>query len=143
MRRSSCIRAGPPGELRLPVSPGARRAAERKAATGVDYVKVGLFQGGDLYGTLSVLGQLGRGGIKLVAVLFADPGIDPELLPTLSAAGFAGDVAPLLALKPDLLGFRGAVCLRSLRTQSLDPQALAAVSYHPPPRLHSGRPNRG
>lgn len=115
---------------------------ERKAATRVDYVKVGPFQDGDLYGTLSALGQLGRDGIELAAVLFADQGIDLEPLPTLSAAGFAGDVAPLLELKPDLLGFRGAICRRSPRTQSLDPQALVAIRGIIPPDHHPLSPNR-
>ncbi|MBM3395623.1 MAG: hypothetical protein FJY37_13515 [Betaproteobacteria bacterium] len=37
------------------------------------------------------------------------------------------DVAPLLALRPDYLGFRGALCHAGSRTSGLDPQALAAV----------------
>lgn len=37
------------------------------------------------------------------------------------------DVAPLLSLQPDYLGFRGALCAQGARTGQLDPAALAAV----------------
>ncbi|MEJ2058917.1 MAG: (5-formylfuran-3-yl)methyl phosphate synthase [Gammaproteobacteria bacterium] len=147
-------------------------AVEQKAATGVDYVKVGLPEGGDLAGTLLRLHRIATQGVRLVGVLFADQGIDIGVLPKLSAAGFAGamldtagkkagglrrhaddqvlnafvrrcrslgllsglagsldtaDIAPLLKLSPDLLGFRGALCRSGLRTAALDPQALAAI----------------
>lgn len=47
-------------------------------------------------------------------------------------AGFAGslrlsDIAELIRLKPDVLGFRGAVCDGDVRTQHLDPIRLAGV----------------
>lgn len=47
-------------------------------------------------------------------------------------AGLAGslkqaDIAPLLALQPDYLGFRGALCDGRQRTSGIDPAALAAV----------------
>lgn len=46
-------------------------------------------------------------------------------------AGLAGsltlsDIAPLLALRPDLLGFRGALCAAG-RTSALDPRRVEAV----------------
>ncbi len=37
------------------------------------------------------------------------------------------DVAPLLTLRPDYLGFRGALCAQGARTGQLDPVALAAI----------------
>jgi (5-formylfuran-3-yl)methyl phosphate synthase len=48
------------------------------------------------------------------------------------AAGFAGaleapDVPRLLALKPDTLGFRGALCHRHDRRAGIDPAAVAAI----------------
>jgi (5-formylfuran-3-yl)methyl phosphate synthase len=48
------------------------------------------------------------------------------------AAGFAGaleapDVPRLLALKPDTLGFRGALCHRHDRHAGIDPAAVAAI----------------
>lgn len=48
------------------------------------------------------------------------------------AAGLAGslgldDIAPLLALQPDYLGFRGALCRAQQRVASLDPGRVAAV----------------
>ncbi len=47
-------------------------------------------------------------------------------------AGLAGklrltDVAPLLTLRPDYLGFRGALCAAGARTSQLDPHALAVM----------------
>ncbi|MEJ2687575.1 MAG: (5-formylfuran-3-yl)methyl phosphate synthase [Gammaproteobacteria bacterium] len=150
---------------------GVVRAVRNKAATGVDYVKVGLF-GEGAAGALSALQPLAEDGVQLVAVLFADRGIDLTLLHALAKAGFTGamvdtagkhagclrrhadqellrgfvdlcremgllsglagslditDIAPLLELTPDLLGFRGALCRRGQRTDVLDWQAIAAV----------------
>ena len=45
------------------------------------------------------------------------------------------DIPPLLALKPDYLGFRGALTLAG-RTTGLDPQALAAVRATIPYETH-------
>lgn len=47
-------------------------------------------------------------------------------------AGLAGklrlnDVAPLLPIKPDYLGFRGALCASGTRTNGLDPLAFSAI----------------
>jgi len=39
----------------------------------------------------------------------------------------AADVAPLMALKPDLIGFRGALCHDGLRGASLDPIACSRI----------------
>jgi uncharacterized protein (UPF0264 family) len=154
-------------------------AAEQKAAAGVDYVKIGLFGGGDLPTTLSALRALAGRGIRLVAVLFADQGVDLSVLKMLSATGFSGamldtvekdagslrrhankqllrvfvhrcrrlgllsglagslgtaDIAPLLKLSPDLLGFRGALCDRGHRTEALNRQAVGAVRALIPPQ---------
>jgi len=48
-------------------------------------------------------------------------------------AGFAGslglsDIAPLMRLKPNVLGFRGALCTRCVRTGPLDADAVRAVA---------------
>lgn len=75
----------------LPLEPERIVAATRAmAATGVDYVKLGFFPGGDLVGTLSALEPLARSGTRLVAVLFGDQDPSPELPRTLARAGFAG-----------------------------------------------------
>jgi (5-formylfuran-3-yl)methyl phosphate synthase len=147
-------------------------AAERTASTGVDIVKVGFFAGGDARLCICELGRLTVGGVKLVAVLFADQDPDLNLVPALAAAGFHGvmldtadkragglrdhldhdelrgfvalardaglltglagslrlhDVAPLAALGPDYLGFRGALCRSDERTAGLDPTAFQAI----------------
>jgi uncharacterized protein (UPF0264 family) len=75
----------------LPLEPARIVAATRAmAATGVDYVKLGLFPGGDLDGTLAALEPLARSGTRLVAVLFGDQDPSAELPRTLARAGFAG-----------------------------------------------------
>ncbi len=38
------------------------------------------------------------------------------------------DVSPLLELEPDVLGFRGAACVRADRGMALDPQAVARLA---------------
>ncbi len=62
----------------LPLEPAAVLSAVlATAATGVDYVKLGLFPGGDARGCLSLLAQEAR-GLRLMLVVFADapPGFD-------------------------------------------------------------------
>jgi uncharacterized protein (UPF0264 family) len=54
-------------------------------------------------------------------------------------AGLAGklrlaDIAPLLDLRPDYLGFRGALCTRHQRSAGFDVQALRAVRLGIPAR---------
>jgi len=74
----------------LPMEPGTIRAAvEAVAATGVEFVKLGVFPGADPAGTIRALAPLAR-SVRLVAVLFADLAPDLGLLPVLAGAGFAG-----------------------------------------------------
>lgn len=158
------------GDLRM-VPDTLLAAARQTAATGVDIVKVGLFAGGCHRACAAALGAAARAGVRLVAVLMADQGLDLTLLPALARAGFHGvmldtadkrsgglrrhvelgqlgefvtgarslglltglagslghaDIAPLAALRPDYLGFRGALC-RSGRTTALDPAAFIRV----------------
>jgi uncharacterized protein (UPF0264 family) len=157
----------------LPASPALLRAAvEQMAATGVSFVKVGLFGRGPFDAYLEGLAPLARLGVAMVAVLFADCGPDFGLLGSIAAAGFQGvmldtadkrgaglrthlsdemsgefvrrarrlrlfaglagsltadDIVPLLRLRPDYLGFRGALCVGQARGSALDPDAVAAV----------------
>lgn len=64
-------------------------AACRMAETGVDYVKVGFFGGGDARAVITALGRAHLGTSRLVAVLLADLDLDTTLLPALADAGFA------------------------------------------------------
>jgi len=66
------------------------RAVAMMAATGVDYVKIGFFPGGDSLDCIAGLAELTRQGYALIAVLFADAGPDFSLLKTLAEAGFQG-----------------------------------------------------
>ncbi|MEK1887499.1 MAG: (5-formylfuran-3-yl)methyl phosphate synthase [Phyllobacterium sp.] len=76
----------------LPMHPDTiRRAVEDVAATGVDYLKVGLFPNAQLDACIEVLKPLAKHG-KLIAVLFADhiDAYDDNLVEKLAAAGFYG-----------------------------------------------------
>lgn len=50
-----------------------------------------------------------------------------NLLTGLAGSLSRADIAPLLTLAPDYLGFRGALCTQSQRTAQLDPAAVAEV----------------
>ncbi len=148
-----------------------RNAVLATAASGVDYVKLGLFPGGDAERSLSLL-TTEAAHIRLIVVLFADalPDFDaiglaarigahgvmfdtmgkdagslPDRMSFMALAeyiasakaeglvvGLAGSlkakhVPSLVALAPDLLGFRGALCQCGDRSQDLDPVRLAAI----------------
>ena len=156
----------------LPMMPDlVRKSVVATAATGVDYVKLGLFPGGDAQACLSVLAGEAK-DIRLILVVFADasPRFDAigaaagigasgvmldtarkdgrSLLDHLALDRIAGFVAgahaegllvglagslkashvpALLKLRPDLLGFRGALCTNGTRGANLDREACAAV----------------
>ena len=74
----------------LPMEPAVvADAVVAVAATGVDFVKVGVFPGGDPLAAIQGLALLAR-SVRLVAVLFADLAPDLGLLPAFAEAGFAG-----------------------------------------------------
>jgi len=145
-------------------------AVEGRVALGFDFVKIGLFPGGDPRACLAALRPLAAHA-PLVLVLFADamPGFDAvaaaaaigargimldtagkslgslrthlgarDLSVFIASAkahgvmvGLAGslaaeDVAALLQLSPDILGFRGALC-RGGRSAALDRAACEAI----------------
>jgi (5-formylfuran-3-yl)methyl phosphate synthase len=156
----------------LPLKGDAVRAAVLDtAALGVDYVKFGLYPGGDAARGLTRLATAAA-RVRLIVVLFADalPKFDAVALAAkigahgvmfdtmgksagsltdhlsyMSLAGHIADakaeglvvglagsltmrqVPSLLALQPDLLGFRGALCRNGDRAQSLDAGRLAGV----------------
>lgn len=64
-------------------------AVQAMAATGVDVVKIGLFDGGNLWDCLQQLGEISR-ETRLVLVMFADMGWDCALLPKLAQYGLYG-----------------------------------------------------
>lgn len=148
------------------------RAVDMMGATGVDFVKIGLFPAPALQDCLAALAPL-CSQHRLVAVLFADRNPDIGLADRLAEYGFAGimldtldksaggllrhqpvarlarfvdharqrglisglagslratDIPILAPLGADYLGFRGALCRGHARTQSLDTEAMLAVS---------------
>jgi (5-formylfuran-3-yl)methyl phosphate synthase len=139
-------------------------------ATGVDFVKLGLFRGGEADNCLNLAAEPSRA--RLILVVFADalPDFDAVsvaarigaagmMLDTMGKAagslldhlplqalatfvseakaegltvGLAGSlkakhVPALLALGPDLLGFRSALCRGGVRQAPFDPVAAASI----------------
>jgi (5-formylfuran-3-yl)methyl phosphate synthase len=157
----------------LPMHPNTILSAVlSKAETGVDFIKIGFFPGGDWNGTLDALADLGNAGISLIAVLFADTQPDIGSLSKIKSAQFSGvmldtmdkqkgsltdmmpqisiqhfveqasanhlicglagslrlaDVPTLKSLKPDYLGFRGALCSQQKRTAELDESSIKTI----------------
>jgi uncharacterized protein (UPF0264 family) len=75
----------------LPMQPALIFDAVRTmAATGIDYIKIGFFPGGDWDGVAYKLAELAQKQIALIAVLFGDAHPDPAFVKTLQQAGFAG-----------------------------------------------------
>lgn len=148
------------------------QAALMTAATGVNFIKVGFFPGGDWQDCINGLGDIASKGYDLIAVLFADNLPDLNILPTLKAASFTGvmldtmdkqrgsltqllspailadfvqqakihglfcglagsltdeDIAKLLPLQVDYLGFRTALCQEGIRTAALDEQKILRI----------------
>lgn len=65
-------------------------AVHAMSATGVDYVKIGFFPGGDWSGCIERLTDVTVQGQALIAVLFADAQPDFAIIPALRQAGFRG-----------------------------------------------------
>lgn len=146
-------------------------AVQAMAETGVDYVKIGFFPGGDWQACIDRLSEIGKHH-PLIAVLFADTQPNVAFIKNLSQAGFRGvmldtmdksagslrqlltdqqlkqfidiargyamltglagslrieDIAPLVALQADYLGFRGALCRQHLRTAELDAGQIITI----------------
>jgi uncharacterized protein (UPF0264 family) len=75
----------------LPMDPAVVvPAVAAMAATGVDYVKIGFFPGGDWPGVIAGLRPLAARGLRLVAVLFGDHAPELHWVAELAGAGFAG-----------------------------------------------------
>lgn len=66
------------------------RAARSMAATGVDFIKIGFFPGGNRDACIRELAGMIRSGQQLIAVLFADADPDFTIIEILAAQGFAG-----------------------------------------------------
>lgn len=157
----------------LPMRPEPVFAAvEAMRETGVDYIKIGFFPGGDPAGTAHKLSVLTGRHPALIGVLFADAEPDFALIDLLKSVGFTGvmldtmdkskgsltevmrpetigrfvrlaesrrllcglagslrlaDIPELTALRPDYLGFRGALCVGSERTARLDKESMVRI----------------
>jgi uncharacterized protein (UPF0264 family) len=75
----------------LPMQPELiSNAVSSMADTGVNYIKIGFFPGGDWPGTLSKLNRITQKGHQLIAVLFADTQPDISIIKSLKNTGFTG-----------------------------------------------------
>ena len=75
----------------LPANPDVLcDAAIAMAATGIDLVKIGFFDGGDAKASIAALGHLDLGQARLVGLLLADRNPDLNLVAAMADAGFAG-----------------------------------------------------
>lgn len=75
----------------LPMQPEIiQQAVDQMCATGVDYVKIGLFPGGDWIASIAVLKARTGTGARLIAVFFADCDPDTKWFSNLASAGFSG-----------------------------------------------------
>jgi len=145
---------------------------EAVAATGVDFVKVGVFGDARDPEVLGMLRALSQAGPRLVLVFFAEDAVTETDFATLSRCGIHGvmldtrdkssgplrsklpdrqlalfvsgareagllcglagslsaqDIPALLAVRPDYLGFRGALCRRNDRGRGLDGRAVVLL----------------
>lgn len=67
-----------------------RPAVMQMRETGVDYIKIGLFPGGDWEHSLTSLKSLTADGYRLIAVFFGDCNPQLDWLGVLASAGFVG-----------------------------------------------------
>jgi uncharacterized protein (UPF0264 family) len=75
----------------LPMQPNlVFNAVKVMAATGVDYVKMGIFPEGDSMATLNKLAELDKSNLSLIAVLFADALPSFNMIEVLKKTGFKG-----------------------------------------------------
>ncbi|MGH8559069.1 MAG: (5-formylfuran-3-yl)methyl phosphate synthase [Methylococcales bacterium] len=75
----------------LPMQPEiVQHAVDKMWATGVDYVKIGLFPGGDWISSIAVLKARTSAGARLIAVFFADCDPDTKWFSNLASSGFSG-----------------------------------------------------
>ena len=85
--------------------------------------------------------HMGERELHEFTTLARDLGLQSGLAGSLTAA----DIAPLLRIDPDYLGFRGALCVQGHRRGALDPTALRKVRARVPrsPPLRTSPPSPG
>jgi uncharacterized protein (UPF0264 family) len=86
-------------------------AAQRIAASGVDYVKVGLWPGEGRTEAILRLGAALAGRTRLVGVILADVDLDLGLVPVMADAGFAGAMLDCARKGPSLVERLGPATL--------------------------------
>lgn len=107
----------------LPCEPAIlSAAASAMAATGVDYVKAGIFGGERAHESIGALGRVELGSSRLVAVLFADQRPDFTLISAAAEARFAGVMI-------DTAGKDAGPLINNLSLEQLE-QFIAAVRAH-------------
>lgn len=95
-----------------PMGPAALAAAVREMADAdADYVEVGFVRDAKLTDCIEALRELAR-RVKILGVVFADEGFDPDLIALMGGAGFAGVL--LHTLRADKRGLLDVIDIPSL-----------------------------
>lgn len=113
----------------LPMQPElVFNAVSTMAATGVDYIKIGIFPEGDSLATIAKLTAL-TGRNALIAVLFADCQPDMGLISVLKQAGFKGVMLDTLDKKRgSLLQVMAKTTIEAFVTQAKVEQLLCGLA---------------
>ncbi len=113
----------------LPMQPErVFNAVSTMAATGVDYIKIGIFPEGDSLATIAKLTSL-TGRNALIAVLFADCQPDMALIGVLKQAGFKGVMLDTMdKQRGSLLQVMGKTAIGEFVTQAKAGQLLCGLA---------------
>jgi len=114
----------------LPMQPDpVFNAVNSMAETGVDYIKIGFFPGGDWPGTVHKLSALTGQNFALIAVLFADTHPDFAILSVLKEAGFKGVMLDTMDKKKgSLTQFMAKTELEQFVAQAKERQLLCGLA---------------
>lgn len=114
----------------LPMQPDpVFNAVQAMAGTGVDYIKIGFFPGGDWQGTIKKLSALTGQNRALIAVLFADTQPDFSIMGLLKDAGFTGVMLDTMdKRKGPLTQLMAKMEIAQFITQAKAPQLLCGLA---------------
>ncbi len=118
--------------LRLEAHQGVRIVAVLFADIGIRLSTLSRLADVGVWGVMVDTAQKAKGSLRErisddVLLQFVQEAHACRLVCGLAGSLRSDDIMPLLALEPDYLGFRGALCTGGLRTAGLDEEAVAAI----------------
>ena len=123
-----CLTSATIGDLPMQPDP-VFNAVKAMTETGVDYIKIGFFPGGDWQGTVMKLSELTEQNIALIAVLFADTQPDPAIMEILKDAGFTGVMLDTMnKQKGSLTELMAKMAIAQFVRQAKDRQLLCGLA---------------